>query len=184
MSHVDKLFEILSSIPLRELPKCTNTNLIADFMPQKSQLIIRNLLKDIYSTEEPRLLVIIGHLYFDNLLFKMLDRETHTLNQRQQESFYSKLEFLNGLGKFDNETYITLTAINRLRNRFAHDIFHKIDDWDPTLIPYTQKYNLKIPKQKALLIAFNILLLRMTFFSLVINLSDQHRWLYWEKVPS
>jgi hypothetical protein len=153
------------------------------FSPKKSIALTTNLIKDVNSVNEPRLLVLIGHLYFDYILGKMLDREPNNLTKRQKESFYAKLEFLNGRGKFDRHTYGCLTAINRLRNSFAHDIFYDLTKWNPTAIPYVERYQLRVPKRKGLLRAFNIIVLRLSFFALLDALIQHNRWLHLENVP-
>ncbi len=153
------------------------------FSPRKSKSLATNLIKDINSVNEPRLLVLVGHLYFDYILGKILDREPNNLSQKQKESFYAKLEFLNGRGKFDQQTYSCLTAINRLRNSFAHDIFYDITKWDPTIIPYVPHYGLRVPKRKSLLRAFSIMVLRLSFLALLDVLLQQYSWLYLEDVP-
>jgi hypothetical protein len=176
------MFQALRGIPASNLPKVLEYPLNA-FSPKKSKALTTNLVKDVNSVNEPRLLTLIGHLYFDHVLGKMLDREPNGLTQRQKESFYAKLEFLNGRGKFDGQTYECLTEINRLRNSFAHDIFYDLTKWNPTAIPYVQQYKLRVPKRKGLLRAFNLIVLRLSFFALLDVLTQQNRWLYLEDVP-
>ena len=176
------MFEALRELPPSALPKVLEFPLEI-FSRRKPKGLSSNMLKDIGSVNEPRLLVLTGHLYLDYILGKMVDREPNNLTQRQKESFYAKVEFLNTRNKFDRQTYSCLSAINKLRNSFAHDIFYDITKWNPTLIPYVQHYKLRVPKRKGLLRAFNIMVLKMSFFALVEVLFQQHRWLYLENVP-
>lgn len=178
----EPMFEALRELPPCELPKVLEFPLDI-FSRRKPKGLSSNMLKDIGSANEPRLLVLTGHLYLDYILGKMLDREPNTLTQRQKESFYAKLEFLNTRGKFDRQTYLCLTSINKLRNSFAHDIFYDITRWNPIVIPYVQNYKLRVPKRKSLLRAFNIMVLKMSFFALLEVLFQQYRWLYLENVP-
>lgn len=179
---IEAMFQDLSKVPITDYPKLRDTLTIVN-MPKNSKSLGNNLLKEIFSINESRLLVITGHLYFDYILEKMLDQEPNNFTVRQRESFHAKLEFLASRGKFDANTYQCLQAINRLRNMFAHNIFFDIVDWDPKLVPYTEQFNLKIPKRKHFLRAFNIVLLRMTFFAVYFILVDQNTWLYLEDVP-
>lgn len=182
-SHADVLFGILKDVPLSDLPKLLEES-YQDLFPKKSKTLITNLLKDISLTSEPRLLVIIGHLYFDYILEKILEREAIPLSQRKRESFYAKLEIIYKRELLEDSTYESLRAINQLRNRFAHDIFFDIVHWDAKTIPYVSYYQLRIPKRRDLLRAFNIAVVKLTFFALPQSLINQHRWLNLHDVPS
>src|SRR5438552_6569192 len=182
MNRAEPMFQALREIPVSNLPRVLEFPLHT-FSPKKSRGLTTNLIKDVNSVNEPRLLVLIGHLYFDYILGKMLNREPNNLSQRQKESFYAKLEFLHGRGKFDGQTYECLTVINRLRNSFAHNIFYDLTKWDPTAVPYFQQYELRAPKSKRLLRAFNILVLRFSFFWLLDVLIQHNRWLHLEDIP-
>lgn len=176
------LFEALRDVPPTQLVRLLEFS-HAGMMPKRSKVLVKNLLKDVFSTTEPRLLVISGHLYFDYILLQMLGREQHNLNKRQVESFYAKLEFLYKLGKLDSDTYNCLTAINKLRNSFAHNIFYDLNKWTAKSIPYVARYNLSPPRRKDLLRIFNIVVLRLSFMVEIFVLCDQNRWLHGEDIP-
>ena len=144
---------------------------------------MRNFYRDVFSISEHRLLVITGHLYLDYILEKMLEKANLELSEKQKQSFHIKVDKLNKSNMFDSETLISLIEINRLRNLLAHNIFYEISDWDPNRLPYAAKFNIKIPKRKYLLKAFNITYLRVSFFALIVVLSNQHKWLYLEDNP-
>ena len=80
-----------------------------------------------------------------------------------------------------DHTY-AMREINRLRNRFAHDIFYDLANWDPSDIPYFARRNWKRPIRRRLLVAFNKNIIRLTMFSLLIEMAQQHRWLHLENV--
>src|SRR5687767_9325874 len=101
---------------------------------KRSKILTINLLKDVNQIEHPRLLVITGHLYFDYILYRMLDREQHNLNARQQESFHAKAKYLYNNGQLDLRTFTCLVEINKLRNLFAHQIFYDLSQWSPANI--------------------------------------------------
>jgi hypothetical protein len=100
MMEIKYIFEALSRVQPSRLQRLLEFSL-SDYMPRKSKALTTNLIKDISSVKEPRLLVITGHLYFDYVLEKILDKEPHRLNKQQRESFHAKLEFLNARSKFD-----------------------------------------------------------------------------------
>ena len=143
--------------------------------PKKSKILSTNLLKDVNYTDEPRQLVMIGHLYFNYILQQMLNKESHNLSAWQQESFHAKADFLHRNGKLDEKTFASLVEINQLRNIFAHQLFYDLSCWSPANMPVVQEFNLNVPKRKSLLRAFNIVLLRLCFFSLIVELEIQHR---------
>ena len=180
--QIETIFEALRDIPISKVPSLQKFP-FNTFLPKKSKALTTNLLKDIASTNEPRLLVITGHLYFDYILERILDRLPNSMTKRQRESFYVKLEFLNRQGRFDSELYNCLMAINRLRNSFAHNIFFDLTKWDPRTIPFVRRFGLRVPKRKDLLRAFNIVLIRLSFLALLGLLIEQNRWLYLEDIP-
>ena len=92
--QIETIFEALRDIPISKVPSLQNFP-FNTFLPRKSKALTTNLLKDIAIANEPRLLVITGHLYFDYILERILDRVPNSMTKRQRESFYAKLEFLN-----------------------------------------------------------------------------------------
>jgi hypothetical protein len=56
-------------------------------------------------------------------------------------------------------------------------------DWNPLAIPFVRHHNLRVPKKKSALRAFNIIVLKLSFVALIDSLSKQNRWLYLEDVP-
>ena len=180
--EIKLMFEAFSRVQPSKLEQVLEFSL-QDYLPRKSKALTTNLMKDITSVNEPRLLVLTGHLYFDYILEKMLDNESHSLNKQQRESFHAKLEFLNARNKFDHQTYMGLKVINKLRNSFAHDIFYDLTTWDPTSVPFVQQYNLRVPKRKDLLRTFNMVLLRLSFFAIFDALIQSNRWLFLEDIP-
>ena len=45
---------------------------LVDLLPHTSSALITNAVKDVMAIDEPRLLVITGHLYLDYILYRML----------------------------------------------------------------------------------------------------------------
>jgi len=181
--EIELMFEAFSRVKPTRLHTVLEFS-FNDYLPRKSKALTTNLIKNINSQQEPRLLVLTGHSYFDHILEKMLDREPTSLNKQQRESFHAKLEFLNGRRKLDAQTYTGLKAINKLRNSFAHNVFYDLAKCDPTTIPFVQRYNLRIPLRKDLRHTFSIILLRLSFLALFDALIQANRWLYLEDIPT
>lgn len=180
--QTDDVFRILKSVALPELPSLVETQM-QDFLPKQSKSLMKNLIKDIFAVSEPRLLVITGHLYFDYILERIVQEESINLSKKEIESFSRKLNAIHKKGEFDPIFFESLQAVNGLRNKFSHDIFFDISDWNPDCIPYVSKHNLRIPKRKHLLRAFNIVVVRLTFFTLALEMPTQKRWLFLEDMP-
>ncbi|MEA5447054.1 hypothetical protein VB780_00625 [Leptolyngbya sp. CCNP1308] len=180
--QADDLFRILKSVALPELPSLVETQ-VQDFLPKQSKSLTTNLIKDVVAVSEPRLLVITGHLYFDYILGRIIQEESIELSKKEFESFSRKLNAIHKKGALDTNFFESLQAINGLRNKFSHDIFFDISSWDPSCIPYVGKHDLRIPRRKYLLRAFNIVVVRLTFFTLALEMPEQKRWLFLEDIP-
>jgi len=156
---------------------------LGSFLPNRSVSFGTNFIKDIHSTTEPRILIITGHLYLDYLISRMANKEIAARAMHSRSSFRDKLDALNVAGKLDITSFQALSAVNTLRNRFAHDLFYDLADWNPTALPYIAEFGLRIPKRRHLRIAFSVIVIRLTLFVLLIELSKKYRWLHLEDVP-
>ncbi|MEZ8034342.1 hypothetical protein [Vibrio crassostreae] len=156
---------------------------ISTFFPQSSKIFTKNLLKDIHSTVEPMQLVIIGHLYFDYFLLRALEESGINSNDRRYQSFKAKLNKSQELELLTQLQYEFLDEINKLRNRFAHDVFFDITSWDPTTLPLVRNYSLVVPKRKDLLVSFIVTHIRFGFFLTCMEAGGKNEWLALENVP-
>ncbi|MFW1475672.1 hypothetical protein ACEWBL_23270 [Vibrio parahaemolyticus] len=156
---------------------------ISAFFPQSSKIFTRNLLKDIHATTEPMQLVIIGHLYFDYFLFRALEESGVNCNEKRYQSFKVKLNKALELELLTQWQYEFLDEINKLRNRFAHNVFFDVTSWDPTVLPLVRNYSLVAPKRKDLLVSFVVTHIRFGFFLICMEAGDKNEWLALENVP-
>lgn len=170
-SVFENLFVKLSVIPPSKFTSELLQTSIAQFLPHKSIRVMTNAIKDIFMTNEPRLLVLLGHLYLDYALEKVLIYQGVQLNRQQMESFFRKVESLKKLNLFHPEVINGLEVINKLRNQFAHNIFFNLTDWDPNTMPYVVKHKLKPPKAKHFRMVFILLILKFSFLTLLETLS-------------
>ena len=154
-----------------------------EFLPRTSSALTTNVVKDVMAIDEPRLLVITGHLYLDYILHRLLVVQGGRPSNQMQESFSRRLKKVEDRGWLRTDHIYTMREINRLRNRFAHDIFYDLADWDPASIPYFARRTWRRPVRRHLLAAFNKNIFRLAIFSLLVEVSHQHQWLYLEKVP-
>jgi hypothetical protein len=142
-----------------------------------------NLLKNVLTIKEPMQLAIIGHSYFDYLFYRALEELDVTITERRYQSFRAKLDKLKELEQLTSLQYDFFFEINQLRNKFAHNIFFDITFWDPLKLPQVRKYELPVPKRKYLLIDFIAVQIQFGFFTVGLELSQQHNWLAFEHVP-
>jgi hypothetical protein len=181
MSPRVPLFEGLKAIGSRQLPALLEGP-FTTFLPKNSKALGTNFIKDVYSIAEPRILVITGHLYLDYVLNRIVAKELASTKRSSRASFHENLSALNAANKLDIDTFQALSAVNGLRNRFAHNLFFDVSEWDPTAIPYVNEFRLRVPQRHYLRQAFAILLLRFTFLVLLSELSQKYRWIYLENV--
>ena len=115
--------------------------------------IMKKFREDISTSESPRVIVPIIHLYldhiFDLVLAKQWDKSSKTINERS--GYNEKLKILYARNLIDDEHFETLKSINTIRNEFAHS-FNPRDSniekltlnvkghgYDPT-IPWLDRY--------------------------------------------
>lgn len=75
---------------------------------------------------------IPGHLMVEFLLVKIIEIKMPTLKEFVESLNHQKLiELAHGLTAITDEMKISLTAINRMRNKIAHDL-----TYEPSIIEY------------------------------------------------
>lgn len=154
-----------------------------DLLPKRSKALGTNLIKDVMKIEESRLLVITGHLYLDYILYRMLAIQGNVQATQADESFSRRLKLITGHGWMLPDHVAAMKELNQLRNRFAHDVFFDFASWDPSSIPYFARCAWRRPNRRYLRLAFNKTVVRLTFVSLLIEMSCRHDWLNLEDVP-
>lgn len=152
--------------------------------PKKSKTLTGNYFKDIININEPRLLVIIGHLYIDYLLSKYISKNDPSIRQKRIDRmrFKQKLEYVNKNNLISKNNYETMDSLNKLRNQFAHDIFYTIENWNAKTIPYVVENNLHIPKRKDLLKQFNIAIIKTAFQVILVQMTKTADWINLENM--
>jgi hypothetical protein len=179
----DHLFQDLADVPLRDLAKLNQACFaLTTLLPTKASALSTNVIKDVWLIREPRLLVITIHLYFEYILGKLMERKKLRANQREL-SFSQKLRIVKEFQLLAPPLVESLRVVNQLRNNYAHEIFFDIFTWDPLQIPYMAGYSGRVPRQRQLLSNFNVIVLRLTFMALLLDITTVHRWIHLENVP-
>ncbi|CAQ79152.1 hypothetical protein VSAL_I1467 [Aliivibrio salmonicida LFI1238] len=83
-------------------------------------------------------------MYFDYFLFRALEESGINSNGRRYQSFKAKLNKSQELELLTQLQYEFLDEINKLRNRFVHNVFFDVTSWDPTTLPLVRNYSLVI----------------------------------------
>src|SRR5438132_3867018 len=91
---LDGTLQTLEAIPFRDLEKLNSSLRIAAYFPKNSRSLATNLRKDLFNIQEPRLLVITAHLYFDYILNRALERESPLSSRMNKSTFATRLQEL------------------------------------------------------------------------------------------
>ena len=178
-SITQELFRQFAQLKPADFKKISEADLVS-LLPKRSIGLSTNLLKEIFRISDPRLLALRGHLYFDHILTRMLERQ---LEHNSRLTFAQKVTKLHALGSLSRREATTLRELNKLRNAFAHQAFYDFVAWDPSDIPFVVEQPLRSPRRRDLLVAFKTVLLRLTFMCLLFELYETHRWVYLEDIP-
>lgn len=69
---------------------------------------------------------ITGHLMVEFLLVKIIEIKIPTLDKFVESLTHQKLiELVHGLGAITDDMKVSLTAINRMRNKLSHDLTYE-----------------------------------------------------------
>ena len=152
---------------------------LKQFLPNKTKIMGRALLKDIIEIEDHRLLILISHLYFENFIEEIIKKRLNYSSRTLKLSFSHKLEILYASKIFDDFYYSELGFINNLRNSYAHNLSFDILDYNfdksPRLksLKILKKYRSKRAKRKL----YNFII-RIYLTYILFALSDNFREIY------
>jgi len=169
----------VDEIPFRDLGRKTSVSVLADFFPRRSKSLTSNVGKSLFSIDDPLLLVITVHLYFDHILLLACGRSG--LSRRTEEStFANRLSELERRGQVPSKLALALRVVNRLRNCLAHDLLFDLANWDPRAFAFIGTGCKRVPKHRFPRREKHLLLFRIAALHLLHDLHRHWRWLYVE----
>jgi hypothetical protein len=180
--HLRSALFAIDEIRFRDLNQKNPLSLLADFFPRHSTSLTRNLTKSLFSIEDPLLLVLTVHLYFDHTLLVACRRAG--LSRRTQNSFFAnRLSELERHGHVPAQIAASMRVLNRLRNSFAHDLLFDMASWDPRSFAFIGAAYRREPKRRPARAQKHLLLFRIAVLALLYDLHHHWSWLYLEGLP-
>lgn len=152
----DLIIKLLSSHTQKDSFVKIEKNLISvqDSLFRKDPNMLDSIaIKKVFLEQDSLSLILKGHLYIEVLLNDILETdpgcEHKTLKKMYElldSTFFNKLAFLRTKGLLDGDLYKDIEAINRYRNKFAHNFEFNICDL--TLFDEISLFTEKRIKQK------------------------------------
>lgn len=125
-------------------------------------------LRKIYDETDPLSLVIKAHLFVENFLNEIIRekfRNSELIPERKDFIFSLKLDILRSKNCLDEKLYLDISKLNNLRNKFVHDLFYDISNFDMSTFYYCDGLYNRVPiKSKESKRVINIHTLRLVSF--------------------
>ncbi len=127
--------------------------LASEFLPKSSNLLVNNFISDILTLRSNlRNLVIISHLYFENIIDGLIETNFKNPQAFDNFNFYNKIKVLESQKVLDDDIMNYLLLINNIRNKFAHNLDYDMPDSQLMDIPFfslvCNRFNYKIRKYR------------------------------------
>ena len=177
----DNLLLTLSTAKTKDLPNLFNLldNLIISALPKKSKTLSRNFIKTIFSVNEDRLLILLSHLYLEKCIEEIIINKFKRPKKILTNSFKKKVDIIYSLGELDENIYHKIILINRIRNKYVHnlDYHYKIENFVEfsdikKVLDFIQNKHIQ---SRPLILRY---LLKIELFIVVLDLYGKHRFLY------
>jgi uncharacterized protein YutE (UPF0331/DUF86 family) len=123
------------------------------FLPKSSNLLINNFIYDILTLRSNlRNLVILSHLYFENIIDGLIEKNFKNPQAFDNFNFYNKIKVLESQKVLDDDIMKYLLFVNNIRNKFAHNLDYDIPDSQLMDIQFfslvCNRFNYKIRKYR------------------------------------
>lgn len=138
-------------------------------------------LRKIHSETDPLALVIKAHLFVESFLDEIIRkkfRNSEKILDNRDFSFYLKLEILRSKNYLDEKIYSDISVLNNLRNKFAHNLFYDISDFDISKFYYCYDiYDWVKTTSKEARRYLNMYMLRMVLYELLLRLTQKYQFI-------
>ena len=178
------LVESVKQLKPKDIVNFQNTEeWVSYFLPKTTKVFGRAFLKEIFDSENDRLLVLMGHLYLENILVEIIKHKFKNIDKLEKSgitnSFYKKVKLLESQNYLSEDIVTDIIFINEIRNKFVHNLKYTLDEIDIFRFFHMTRFRdyLEIKNKKARM-AFNKLLIKLTFMYLLFKLSKKHRFIH------
>ena len=155
--------------------------LIQQLMPKRSKRLSRNLKKKIFTQEHSILIILLGHLYIERLVNEILNKELinySSINSNILNTFYKKITYIKSQNILGDTLCEDLILLNKLRNKFAHNLNYDISSFDIYGFSITEENKVKEIRQgKNKTVAFRVLI-KLIIMSIEYELCKQKEYLF------
>ena len=151
----------------------------------KKDLLGGKFLFEIYSQRDIRNLVILSQLYLEYICDKIIKKRFRYPEKifNSNLSFYQKLNVLRAEGYLSEDVYNDLDLINRLRNKYAHELFYDITNFDFSKFSFFEDlYGMVNPKEKDIKIMMYRYVLKLVLHLIIERLG--HKFPFIENLKS
>ena len=129
-NYPDLYTNLLAFLSAKALGDMKKTEKDRDNSPQKAdQLFANRIVKVIFGSQDPFTSIIKGHLLVEAFLSAIIEGafiRPDVLNVDRM-SYHAKIRLCIGSGLLHEEVMPVLDRLGKLRNRFAHDLWHSIE---------------------------------------------------------
>jgi hypothetical protein len=131
--------------------------------------------------KDPLNLTLKSHLYIENFLEEILKKKFKNsllLLSNRDFTFALKLDVLHAKNYLDEKLYKDIRLLNRLRNKFAHDLAFDIAAFDMTQFCYCEDLyqRVRVKSQEARRLV-NISIFRNVLWELFLRLIKKHKFI-------
>lgn len=138
-------------------------------------------LRKIYDETDPLSLVVKAHLFIENFLDEIIRkkfRNSQVILNKQDFTFSLKLDVLKSKNYLDEKLYSDILLLNRLRNKFAHNLFYDLADFDISKFYYCDELygRVKTNTREAKRV-LNLHMLRLILYHLLIRLTKKYSFI-------
>lgn len=103
-------------------------------LPKRTKVLGTQFIKDFRLERDERLLIIKSHLYLELFINEILNNEVKNFQQLEKlgiiNTFYKKVKYLESQELIEAKESNTLLVINSIRNKFAHNIYYSLKQFD------------------------------------------------------
>ena len=147
-----------------------------EFLPKNSYYLVTNFISDILNLESNlRNLVIISHLYFENIIDELLRDNFVNPEAFNNFTFYSKMKVIESQDILNTDTLKFLLFVNKIRNKFAHNLDYDLPDSDFQAIPFfvivSNRFDYKVKKYR---VKRNYYMFAVGCIDVILEIIEQH----------
>ncbi|MDH4230694.1 MAG: hypothetical protein OEW04_01540 [Nitrospirota bacterium] len=146
-----------------------------------------DMLRMLNREKEPLNIILNAHLFIENFLDVIIQRKfkhSQLLLQNSAFTFSMKVDVLRAKNYLDDKLYNDIKLLNRLRNKYAHDLYYDLDDFEIAALSYCEDFTKHVkPPTKAARVAAKIYMLKVVLYYLLLRLTNRYPFIGGIELP-